>query len=262
MPIYFLTPDWRHAHCCELTKRRYTTPAIKIGQLVRSYLTYLRWLHDETNRSESVPLPAIAFRDELRLVHTIQHESRCRQLRDELQSRVLAAQPRRLIASATGLSMVEVAIYEYLYFSVRRRLNQLEYIHSMVIDDTSISDPEELFSLAIKKLAYGGGVAVLDTVLLLGRTLQAKNQGSTAEYLVRLREVLGRIDRSELPSFLKTTSRQGLYTDVMCLLESLLGIRSTDIMQSLAERQASVPEIHDDVKRLIETAQLAAIRAA
>ena len=158
--------------------------------------------------------------------------------------------------------MVEVAIYEYLYFSVRRRLNQLEYIHSMVIDDTSISDPEELFSLAIKKLAYGGGVAVLDTVLLLGRTLQAKNQGSTAEYLVRLREVLGRIDRSELPSFLKTTSRQGLYTDVMCLLESLLGIRSTDIMQSFAERQASVPEIHDDVKRLNETAQLAAIRAA
>lgn len=262
MNVYFLQPDWRHAHCFELIKVRHSAPGIKIGQLARSYLTYLRWLRRATIRSESVPLPAIAFRAELRLVHTIQHEARCLQLRDELQSRVLAAQPRRLIATATGLSMVEVAIYEYLYFSVRRRLSHPEYIHSMVIDDMSISAPEELFSLAIKKLAYCGGVAVLDTVLLLGRTLRASNHGSMGEYLVRLREVLGRIDLSELRSFMKTTSRQGLYMDVMCLLESLLGIRSTDFVQSLSEEQQSVPETHDDAKRLIESAQLALLRAA
>ena len=61
---------------------------------------------------------------------------------------------------------------------------------------------------------------------------------------------------------MKTTSRQGLYMDVMCLLESLLGIRSTDFVQSLSEEQQSVPETHDDAKRLIESAQLALLRAA
>jgi hypothetical protein len=212
MENFFLPPDWRHAHCSDLISRRPTRPRVRINRLIRSYLSYLRYRRDHAPGvdSSSRPLRNLPFQAELRLVHLIQHSPDCQQVRLELQTRILADQPPQAIAQATGLSQQEVSIFEFLYYCVRERLNVQPYIFGVVINECKATDQEELFQAAMLKLAYCGGAAGLDTVLLLGRMRAFKYSGLIAEYINQLRDVLGRVDRSELQSFLARDSRQGL----------------------------------------------------
>ena len=86
-------------------------------------------------------------------------------LRSELRARILVDQPREDIVRATGLSMHIVATYERFYFDVRDCLSATCYILGML--GAPPMPGREIDEL--QRLAYGGGIRVLEAALLATR---------------------------------------------------------------------------------------------
>src|SRR5690606_19650918 len=102
--------------------------------------------------------------------YLLQFRSEHQPLRSELRARVLADQPREDIALATGLPTSLNETYERYYFDLRETLAATGYMLGMMAAKPNHGcDADEL-----QRLAYGGGLRVLETVLRAKRSQDPK----------------------------------------------------------------------------------------
>lgn len=117
--------------------------------------------------------------DKFKGAYLLQYRAEHRTLRSELRARILTDQPRDAIAMATGLPMYLIENYERYYFDVRDKLSATAYILGMMAAKPDQGcDADEL-----QRLAYGGGLQVLEAVLTAERSQNLQWQALLASEL-------------------------------------------------------------------------------
>jgi hypothetical protein len=87
-------------------------------------------------------------------------------LRWEVEARLLTNEPFEQIAAKCGTTAKVINAYEKVFFNVRDRLEATGYLINVVLDgDLVVRLREDNVGTILKLYAFGGGVAVLETVL-------------------------------------------------------------------------------------------------
>lgn len=117
--------------------------------------------------------------------------------RCEIESRILAGQSDDVIALRFGLTPEVVATYETLFFAVRERLLQRDWIATVAIHAGACSDIERF----LRRYAYFGGPLVLNAVIVQHDAEQAgmaEADDSTIGRLTRLARLVDSIKASSM----------------------------------------------------------------
>jgi hypothetical protein len=142
--------------------------------------------------------------------------------RQALEARVLAAQDEAAIAQALGIHPSVVTFYECVFFDVRDRLGNRDYILRVVLSPTSFGDASDgPLQYAWKLLGYLGGPAVLE--VLMDATAPSPRPTGAAQ----IREFLDRFADDTLRKRLAVASSRLDATD-RAIREALLWLASRE----------------------------------
>ena len=149
-----------------------------------------------------------------------------------VEARILARQTNEEIISGTGGTPEVIELYEQLFFNVRDRLMNKDYIHTVVIGQTAQSGLEQLtYEQKMKLVAYQGGAALLEQFLHGSPVLPSDDD--TGAYLDHAIQ-----NNLRIQAFLTTRAMQPSKFDVRDVINTNLSYIQSNQRESASNQQS------------------------
>lgn len=244
------SPAWRYQRALELFEQAGRRSArSRDDELTKELVAFLsarryvyRMVDNQTQRDLMLCQKNEAIWSALKIFDLPESE----RTRVVLEARLLAGQPDDDIANSLSLRPLAVRLYHDLFFSVRDRLQSLDYIACQVIGPVFQSGVEEFnFECMLKYFGYFGGPRLIQAILYGFQS--PMHPATDADMLAFLDGKIG--DNLRIQTLFATTVMQPSRYDVRSLIEGYTALMALD------QKIQGVDEQTDWMTSLVKTLQ-------